>query len=321
MGVDKVVKKVTLFEKRIYDSLVDNAFLFFKEGFVRLLDRDKYKTGKIDTSLLTLTCAELQIALELAMRAILVKSAGVKSILKGNQSQLSDEKIEELYINNAIKVTEFDTEKNCIKTHNLSRLSKEDFKTIDRFQQYRNNVVHFTCDFSDEQLNTLRDGVLYYIVHVLLVLLADTTTGETPSEYLQSKLGYEFYKRVMDYPPYVKAMEQYAAKESDPIWTCVGCSHRAYSPEFDYCFICGYESITGYSRVDCYRCGTKHSVIYDNLDIHNEGNHHQMTGFCMNCERHTTVYECPICGEAHDVLFEGDFCHEGYCAHQDDIKS
>lgn len=316
MGVDKVVKKVTLFEKRIYDSLVDNAFLFFKEGFVRLLDRDKYKTGKIDVGLLTITCTELQIALEIAMRAVLVKASGINSILTRSQSQLSEEEIKELYGNNALKVTEFDAEKNYIKAHHLSRLSKEDFNVIDRFQTYRNKVVHFTYDFSEEQLATFRDEVLYYIVHVVLVLLADTTTGETPSEYLQSKLGYEIYKRLMNYPPYVKAMEKYATKESNPIWTCVGCSHRTYSPEFDYCYLCGYESITGYRRVDCCRCGTKKSVIYDNLNIHLKGNHHQMTGFCMNCERHTTVYECPTCGEAHDVLFEGNLCHEGYCVRQ-----
>ncbi len=105
-------------------------------------------------------------------------------------------------------------------------------------------------------------------------------------------------------------MEQYAAKNANPVWTCIGCFHRAYSPALDLCYCCGYETLTGYRRVDCGYCGTKDSVIYDNLDIHNEGNHHMMRGFCLNCEENTEVFECPLCGEAHDITknFERDYC-------------
>ncbi len=97
----------------------------------------------------------------------------------------------------------------------------------------------------------MRQVLSYYIVHVALVLLTDTSTGETPAEYLQSKLGFDFYKRVLAYDPYIKAMEQYAAKNATPVWTCIGCFHRAFSPAFDLCYCCGYETLTGYTRVPC----------------------------------------------------------------------
>ena len=309
---------MTPFEKKIFDTLINNSFLFLSEALRRLIDRDPDGEGKLDTNLLILTCAELQISLELAIRATLVKSAGINCILKSDQACLLEPEIEKLYSKNVLKVTEFDKQKHFLKSSNISRLTNKEFKEIDRFQVYRNKIVHFSCEFSDVQLTELRDKVLYYVVHVILVLLADTSTGETPAEYLQSKLGFEFYKRVMAYYPYIKAMEQYAAKNADPVWTCIGCFHRTYSPEFDYCYCCGYETLAGYRRVDCGCCGTKDSVIYDNLDIHNEGNNHMMRGFCMNCEEDTYVFECPKCGEAHDITknFERDYCDLNHCINE-----
>lgn len=309
--------RMTTFEQKICDTLINNAFLFFSEAFGRLLLKDPHGIGKMDNDLLTLTCAELQISLELAVRATIVKRAGIGKVLKKDQEGLSEEEIIEHYNNNTIKVEDFEKQKNFLKSNNLSRLTKEEFNEIERFQKYRNKIVHFTCEFSDEDLATLRDDILYYVVHVILVLLADNTTGETPSEYLQHKLGYDYYNRLKSYDPYIKAMERYSAKNANIVWTCVGCNHRTYTPDEDYCYCCGYESISGYRRVDCGSCGTKDSVIYDNLDIHNPGNHHTMTGFCMNCEEHTEVFECPVCGEAHDVLLNhsGQYCSEGHCIH------
>jgi len=110
--------RMTPFEKKIYDTLINNAFLFLSETLKRLLEQDSDGDGKMDTNLITLTCAELQISLELAIRATLVHSYGIKSILKNDQSCLSEYEIEELYVNNALKVTEFD------RNRPLSGLSK-----------------------------------------------------------------------------------------------------------------------------------------------------------------------------------------------------
>lgn len=310
------------FERKIYDSLVGNSLLFFSEALKRLLDKDPHGTGQIDNNLLTLSCAELQISLELAVRATLVELYGIQGVLVSSQKNLPESELEKLYSENKLKVEEFESQKNFLKSGGKCRLTKAEYKEIDRFQIYRNKIVHFTCDFSSQDLSCLRDDVLYYIVHVILVLLADSTTGETPSEFLQSKLGSAEYKRIKGYNPYVRAMERYAQKNSKTVWTCIGCSNRTYSPEEDYCFCCGYETLSGYRRVDCGSCGTKNSVIYDDWDIHNEGNHHTMPGMCLNCEEHTFVFECPECGEAHDTLLNlaGNYCSEGCCVNKKKSK-
>ena len=309
---------MTEFENKIHTAVIDNSFLFLKEALGRLLQRDDDHNGMIDNKLLTLTCAELQIALELAVRAVVIHHLGIVGVLKVDQKKLCDEEIIKHYEEKTLKIDDFEKLKNYLKKNNLTPLSKDEFKEIERFQRYRNKIVHFACEFTDDDLGTLRDDVLYYIVHVVLVLLTGETTGETSAEYLQSKLGSDFYKNLKDYSPYVTAMESYAAKMADPVWTCIGCFHRTYSPVDDYCYICGHETLAGYRRIDCGYCGTKDSVIYDNWDIHNSGNHHIMRGMCLNCEEDTDVFECPVCGEAHDITknFEQDYCDEGHCVNK-----
>ena len=40
-----------------------------------------------------------------------------------------------------------------------------------------------------------------------------------------------------------------------------------------------------------------------------------MRGMCLNCEEDTEVFECPICGEPHDLLknFEREYCDNEHC--------
>lgn len=292
--------------------------MFLKEALRRLLERDAEGSGKTDKELLTLTCAELQIALELAMRAVVIWRDGIGAVLKSDQKGLKEADIIRHYNNKTLKVEDFEKLKNYLKKRGGTSLKKNEFDDIERFQTYRNKIVHFACEFSDENLQTFRNEILYYIVHVVLVLLSEETTGETPAEYLQSKLGDDFYKRVKDYNPYVNAMERYAARLADPVWTCIGCFHRTYTPKDDYRYICGYETLAGYRRVDCGACGAKDSVIYDNWNVHNEGNHHTMRGMCLVCEEDTYVFEYPVCGEAHDTTknFEREYCDENHCVNK-----
>lgn len=309
----------TDFEHKIFEAVIDNSFLFLKEALGRLLERDaEYK--QIDNELLTLTCAEIQIALELAVRAAVIRRLGIAGVLKDDQKKLCEEEIVKHYENKTLKVEDFEKLKNFLKKNNVTSLLKQEFQEIERFQQYRNKIVHFACEFSEEDLTNLRANILYYIVHVILVLLSEETTGETPAEYLQRKLGDDFYKRLKKYRPYIRAMERYAEKLTSPVWTCIGCFQRTYSPEFDYCYICGYETLTGYRRADCASCGTKNSVIYDHLDIHNEGNHHTINGKCLNCDEDTEVFECPVCGVAHDKVLDYigyECCKEGHCINRE----
>ena len=195
------------------------------------------------------------------------------------------------------------------------------------------------ADFKNEEEPDVKPVEFDFSKAGYSLCITDTSGGETAESSTDTELGYmksvadvlgfeklsnaeidDFYKKLKKYRPYIRAMEHYADRMTSPVWTCIGCSQRTYSPEFDYCYICGYETLTGYKRVDCASCGTKNSVIYDHLDIHNEGNHHTINGMCLNCDEKTEVFECPECGVAHDVLLDyigGDYCCEGHCVNKD----
>lgn len=117
--------------KKIFDSLVNNSFLFFSETLKRLLDKDPYGSGKIDNNLLTLSCAELQISLDLAVRATLMKLHGIKSVLVSSHKNLPECELEKLYSENKLKVEEFDSQKNFLKSGDKCRLTKAEYKEID----------------------------------------------------------------------------------------------------------------------------------------------------------------------------------------------
>ena len=72
----------TPFEQKLFDSIEHNSFLFLKEALGRLLNKDANVYVAIDKDLLTLTCAELQISLELAVRAVVLNHLGVHNATK-----------------------------------------------------------------------------------------------------------------------------------------------------------------------------------------------------------------------------------------------
>ena len=118
------------FEQKIYDSVTDNSFLFLKEALRRLLERDADGNGKIDKELLTLTCAELQIALELAVRSVVIRREGIKGVLKSDQKGLEEADIICHYENKTLKVEDFEKLKNHLKKHGVTSLKKDEFSQL-----------------------------------------------------------------------------------------------------------------------------------------------------------------------------------------------
>lgn len=115
------------FERNIFEAVTDNSFLFLKEALGRLLERDSgYQ--EIENGLLTLTCAELQIALELAVRATIIRKVGIAGVLKDDQKKFSEEEILKHYENKTLKVEDFDKLKNYLKKNNATSLLKKSIK-------------------------------------------------------------------------------------------------------------------------------------------------------------------------------------------------
>ena len=119
------------FTQQIYHQIIHNATLYLREGVEKLLD-DKPKNVKDN---MVLACSNIQIALELSMRAFLLRTKGWDSILdKKQQSKYTEAELESLYLSLQMKVIEFDSMKKQVKGKGVISLVKDDFEYIDRFQ-------------------------------------------------------------------------------------------------------------------------------------------------------------------------------------------
>lgn len=99
----------TDFTHRIYLQIVHNATLYLREGVEKLLE--EHPKNLKDN--MVLACSSIQIALELSMRAFLLRTKGWNSILdKKQQGNNTVAELESLYSSLQMKVVEFDCMKN-----------------------------------------------------------------------------------------------------------------------------------------------------------------------------------------------------------------
>lgn len=301
------------FERRLYKTVVHNSLLFLEVGVKRMLDNDKLSLE--DT--LVLSCTNIQISFELAMRAYILRVKGLDSILdRKQQGKYTDEEKEKLYQDNKLKVVEFDGLKNQLKRKEYDVFKKEDFTIIDEFQTLRNKMVHFCCSLEERELCELREKLMYYVVRVVLCLLYDKYEDKRPTEYFEELLGWDFYRTLINEKGYIRAIEKLAKENAKDVGLCPICSRYTYSITEKFCYFCNVQPQDDeWGRTDCIACGSKNSVIYDRLNIHLKGNHHSMPGMCQHCEAHPDVFECPICGQSHWNYcdrFDG-MCYAGHC--------
>ncbi len=304
------------FEKEVYKMLYNNSIVFLKDGIERLVNKDNGEDDFIEHDLLTLTCASFQIALELAIKALIVERAGIRSIINKKQQILSDKEIESLFQENNLKTLEFDAQKNFIKSKNfIQDLTKEEFEIIDDFQLYRNRIVHFSYKFYDGDLFDLKYDIIYYLIHIIFkVLLSKKHQDERPSEFLEYSLGSELHKKLIEYAPYIYAMERSAKDNSERVFKCIVCNNRTYSQEEEYCYCCNFLGID-FTPIDCDYCKEKKSFIYDNLNI--ELNNNEAKGLCLNCDNDGIVYQCPKCGFAYNMETKFDnVCINNKCINE-----
>ena len=301
------------FEKTLYHTVVHNSLLFLEDGIKKLLSAGKESI----TDTIVLSCTSIQISLELAMRAYILKVKGLEFILDPKQKrENSNEEIEKLYVDNRLKVTGFDAMKNQLREKGASAFTKEDFQIIDEFQTYRNKLVHFCCQLEIDEIWNLREKLMYYVVRVILCLLYDNYKEKKPAEYFEDLLGWDFYRTLINDGGYIRAIEQLAQEQSKDVGLCPICGRIAYSLEEEFCYFCNiHRDEDEWGRAECIACGGKNTVVYDKLNIHLEGNYHSMPGLCQHCEAHPQIFECPICGQTH-WQFSGKedwMCYDGHC--------
>lgn len=304
---------MTDFERTLYQKIEHNSLLYLEDGVKRLIAGNQNDM----TDTIVLSCTSIQISLELAMRAYMLRKKGLESILDRKQQGIfKNEEKEKLYTENKLKVIEFDAMKNQLKGKDVSVFKKEDFQIIDDFQTYRNKLVHFCCPLEESEILALREKLMYYVVRVVLCLLYDNFEDKRPAEYFEELLGYDFYMQLWNDSGYISAIEQLAKERSEDVGICPICGMNAYSIDEEFCYFCNITPIEGeWGRAACNACGGKNTVVYDRLNIHLRENHHSMPGMCQHCEAHPQIFECPKCGQTH-WLYSDEYdcmCYDGHC--------
>jgi hypothetical protein len=309
------------FEHTLYDSMVHNSLLFLENG-VRILIQSNNENIR---DKIILSCSNIQISLELAMRAFILQERGIQSIVDKKHQNSPIDELEKLFNDRKLKVLEFEALKNQLKGQEFKKqlkdgkmvalFAKEDMDVIDDFQTYRNKLVHFCCHLEDDTLEDLQNRLLYYVVRIVLCLLYNNFEDKNPAEYFQQLLGFNFYNLLWNSEGYEKAIMKLVSERTNNVGTCLICNRKTYDIDEEICYFCNFNLEEACSRTDCLICDGHNTVVYDKLNIHNPGNHHLSNCFCQHCERQHEIFECPICKQIHWTYFDEEkwSCYDGHC--------
>lgn len=305
---------VSGFEHEIYKSVVHNAALFLKEG-VKILFRDgNFSKRSLNRDTFVLAASNIQIAMELAIKSYLIYHKGLKSVVISKQANKSIEELERLYRRNLLKSQEFNAV--CKQLNGLDidiSLPKSQRQNIERFQQYRNQLIHLACNVENDELGTMRDSLLIYSINTVMFLMFDQYQNERPTDFMSQLTNWDYFQTLQHSPAYRESMKSIAVKSGESIVLCPLCEDYAYSKDEEYCYVCGFN---GYhlKRTDCKECGGKNTVIYDK-GAHLIGNPNLYQGYCQKCEAKNAIFECPDCGIAYHYYFEDGTpkCYESHC--------
>jgi hypothetical protein len=282
-------------ELKIYETIFKNAVLFMNRGISEILTHDDRKDTSLDEETGIVSTLFIQMSIELALKAFLVKEQGVRSILLNEYQTRTEEYIFEKFENNTLHTKQYNVLKQILTDNErLTWFTETDFAHLEQFQQFRNKLVHLNLFLGEADLYDLKYELIYVIVHIIVPLLSEISFEfETPTEFYQTHLNMEDYKKLISFRPYVEAMEKLAKGFTGLNYYCPECYKKTYSPENNLCYCCNlnYEYVVEYTS--CIVCNEKKSVIFDPQNI--ALNNHIMNGLCLNCDTKMQVHKCPVC--------------------------
>lgn len=294
----------------IQEELYENSLLFLINSIPIITKEKKQGISKEEA---ILSSVSIQISLELAIKFYLANNYGIKAILLNKYKDDSDELIYEKFISNDLKTKEFDTLKNFIKSIRTSPLNTSEINIIEKFQKYRNKLVHISYNFKENELDSIKADYIYLIVHVISKLLAEKY-DYSPSELFREYLSNIQFEQLVSFPLYVENMQKMASNYGQALY-CPICNNRTLSSNRLHCFsCCEYFDNPAYGFVSCAYCSIDlRTVIYDSANI--QANQNMMRGLCLNCEEDTYVYKCLKCKESYNMedLLLTQICNDNEC--------
>ncbi|WP_369282216.1 hypothetical protein [Oscillibacter sp. GMB15532] len=294
-----------MIKDEIYSSIFLNATVFLNSSIKSVNSGLNYYKNKV------LSIVNLQMALELAIKAKIVSDYGVVNILQNVNSDITDNELEEMYYSNKLIVREFDNLKNFLKSKNRFNFDKPEYLYIERFQKWRNKLVHFNYSFSDEENSQIEKDIIHVLVYILGVLMSDDVNDDDRT-YMQDHIDMDEYGKLMKNAIYFDTLSDMIDSEYGDPYYCPICDRKLLTPN-KKCLGCllSFKDSPCYGFVKCTYCH-EDMVIYDKANI--KYNKNMIRGLCLYCKNYTTVYECPKCGIAVNMeSFDKTDCSPEYC--------
>ena len=305
-----------MYQTEIVNQLYRNSTVFLNDAISHLnKGMESYKD-------MVLAVVDIQMSLELAIKVRVAQDFGIRTILEKihKDTPIEDTPIEEIiqkYESNSLRVKEFDALKNFLrsKRYDYQRLQDE-YTYMEKFQKYRNKLVHFNYNFSETERNEIEDDIIHILVYILHALLSSDLSTEEYREFIFDYIDTEEYRKLLRNPKYRTELHEVIDDEYGESYSCPICDSGLLTPTMK-CLGCinDFNDRTAFGFVQCKYCG-KETVIFDNLNI---SDNDMLRGLCVSCGEDTTVYKCKRCGNVINLeLFDFEDCTIDHCAVYDE---
>ncbi|WP_186670227.1 hypothetical protein [Sporosarcina sp. BP05] len=305
-------------KESVWKSLRGSSVLFLKRGIQELRNHTSYDRTTLTNEGAKFSYIFFQTSIELACKAYLVKRNRLQEIVKKKKSDndiLEETIILERLENNTLDFISFEKIKHILK----EKMTDEQYEMIEDFQHKRNKIIHFDLKFSEADLIDLNYDFIYFIVHVLLPILAEKDGFDefyypnTPSEIYDGILSKEDFLNLISLPLYIERMYMEALKESKNVYQCPFCRRECFGIQERKCYCCGFDDEIQLEFTDCYWCESSNSVAYDVLNLESNDNFIWKTK-CLNCNEDCSVYVCHNCENAYSFIDTFPKCTPEYCS-------
>lgn len=155
------------------DSITKNIF---RNATIFLNDAIHHFNNGLDSrNNRMLTIVALQMSLELAVKYKIARDYSIRFIFERVTDNTTDAEIIDAYNNNSLRVKEFDATKNFLKSNKDENITlSEEYSYMEKFQKYRNKLVHFDYNFSFEEETEIEDDIMHILVKILHTLMSDS---------------------------------------------------------------------------------------------------------------------------------------------------
>jgi len=294
----------------IYNRIVSNSKLFLKKAISEILI-DGHRSLSHEHAVLS--CLYVQMATELAVKAYVIEKEDIRKILMPKFQKKTDAELEVIFQRNGLHTIKFDLLKQHIIKKYPSDFDNTDRAHFDKFQTFRNKLVHLNLYLDSQELENLKLEMIYVIAQVIVRLISQLDFAyDSPTTFYRETLEGTLYDDLLNFEPYQKELTKVAKTYTGFAYECVECYQRTFSPVNNRCYFCEADLTLATEYLDCFSCSAKKAVVYDPLNIALNGN--RINGLCMSCGDRPMVYKCPECNQVkayYDIKELAGTCYDG----------